>query len=105
MDNEKWLKRKYPYHFEEVTKVLDEERLRELKEQNFKIGRLVKKTEGHKKGKLIFFKRSNPVNNYNYPLHYAFTKCKKGETYSGYHGFGLHESDFEEINPTRKERK
>jgi len=98
MNNQKWLKRKYPNHFDEVMKFLDEKYLENFKTKKLNLGRL-KEDCGtyHKAGDLILFKRSNPVNNHNYPMHHAIGKCPDKVTSSGYHSFGVYNVEFEEI--------
>jgi hypothetical protein len=100
MDNRKWLKRKYSDTFEKVNIFLDKTALIEFKKRKYKLGILTKdiiQVQKYKAGNLIMFKRSNPVNDENYPLHYAIIKCDKGFTQSGYHSFWINEDDFEEI--------
>ncbi len=101
MDNRKWLKRKYPETFKEVDEFLNDGFLQEFKKGRYKLGRLVSdiiECQKYKKGDLIYFKRSNPVNDYNHPIIRAIIKCQKGYTASGYHGIRVVESEFEEIN-------
>lgn len=105
MDNQKWLKRKFPKSFEEVNAVFTDEYITELKVYGYKLGKLKEpqimefgRKEKYPVGTYIIFKRSNPVRSYNYPLHYAITKCLiENFTASGYHSFSIYESEFEEI--------
>jgi hypothetical protein len=103
MDNTKWLKRKYPETFDELHEFLGDFTINEFRVRKFKVGRFVKdfKSLGgqeYKTGTLIIFKRANPVNSPNYPLHFAIVKCDKTITESGFHSINLWESDFIEIN-------
>lgn len=101
MESIKWLKRKYPNTFEELNEYFDRHQIEEFKKSTMKIGRLVKDVvcgNKYKKGSIIQFKRSNPINSYNHPFVYAILKCKVGYTESGYHSFNITENDFIEIN-------
>lgn len=100
MDNLKWLKRKYPDSFDELNNYFDRVELNHFKRSTLKIGRLVKDViwcQKYKKGNIIQFRRSNPINDYNHPFVYCIVKCKVGYTESGYHSFNIEESDFIEI--------
>lgn len=103
MENKKWLKRKYPESFDELNEFLNDSKLNGLKKYKYLIGRLVEdiKTpcgESYKIGKLVMFKRSNPVNDYNYPDIHAVIKCNSDSvTKSGYHSLTIHEHHIEEI--------
>lgn len=101
MEARKWLKRKYPESFKELDKFFNEGMLDFFKSSTHKVGRLIKDINvvgGYKKGDIFIFKRTNPINSYNYPIVYATFKCKKtGLTVSGYHSIDLVESDFKEI--------
>jgi hypothetical protein len=97
MDNRKWLKRKYPKSFNEISNFLDDKALIQFKDGKYKIGRLVMDNFAMIKGELMFFKRSNPVNDYNYPSHPAIFKCSKNHTVSGYHSEWITENYYEEI--------
>ncbi len=100
MDNRKWLKRKYPKTFDEVNKFLNEPQLSDFKKRKYKLGRLrnnVIQVQNYEAGQLIMFKRSNPINDLNYPLHYGIVKCEVGFTESGYHSIELFEQNFIEI--------
>jgi hypothetical protein len=100
MENLKWLKRKYPDSFEELKDCFDRLELDNFKKAKLKIGRLTKDVihcQNYKKGTLIQFRRSNPVNNYNYPHVYCVVKCQLGFTESGYHSFNILTKDFVEI--------
>ena len=100
MNPEKWLKRKYPNSFDDIRLFLNDRQLDEFKNSRMKIGRLIKDIDQGQKypeGSLILFRRSNPVTSYNYPMHYGIIKCPEGYTASGYHSFGIFDSDFKEI--------
>ena len=100
MDSLKWLKRKYPDSFEELNNYFDRFEIENFKKSTLKIGRLTKNVfwcQEYKKGSIIQFKRSNPINDYNHPYIYAVLKCDVGYTDSGYHSFNINESDFIEI--------
>lgn len=100
MDNRKWLKRKYPKTFTEANEFLNDSELKYFKDNKYKLGRIVKPTIYVKEypiGTLIMFKRSNPINDYNYPMHHAIVKCEVDFTQSGYHSINIWESDFKEI--------
>jgi len=100
MDNSKWLKRKYPDSFEELNEYFDSGALKHFKKSTLKIGRLTSDIfhgQEYKKGSILTFRRSNPVNDYNHPLIYAILKCQAGYTASGYHSLNVTEKDFIEI--------
>jgi hypothetical protein len=105
MDNRKWLKRKYPKSFDLLNDLMDDERLYGFKNNRFKLGKLVKDKQvdsstKYPKGTIIWFKRSNPVKDFNHPQHYAICKCNDGAediTESGYHSFDIYEKEFKEI--------
>lgn len=100
MDNRKWLKRKYPKTFEDVSKFLNDEQLQYFKDRKYKLGRLtedINQEEIYGKGKLCFFKRSNPVNSYNHPLHTITVKCTDNLTMSGYNSFWVCPTQVEEV--------
>lgn len=97
MENRKWLKRKYPISFVKVNRLLNDEYLSKFKKERFRIAVLKKDIGIHKPGEFIIFKRSNPVNSYNYPMHYGIAKCSKGYTTSGYHSIDVFEDDINEI--------
>jgi hypothetical protein len=100
MNPEKWLKRKYPNSFKEIRQFLDDKQLIEFKKSKMKIGRLTNdiiKCQKYFNGSLIIFRKSNPINSYNYPMHYGIIKCQKGYTESGYHSIHIFDCDFIEI--------
>lgn len=100
MENRKWLKRKYPKTFKEVNQFLDDSQLDEFKKRKFKLGRLTNdiiQVQKYKKGNLILFKRTNPINDFMYPTHYGVIKCEVGFTTSGYHSIGILDEDFKEL--------
>lgn len=100
MDSIKWLQRKYPKSFDELNEYFDSNEIENFKKSTLKIGRLTKNVYGkrYKRGSIIQFRRSNPINDYNHPFVYAVLKCKhKGYTASGYHSFDITEKDFIEI--------
>jgi hypothetical protein len=100
MENKKWLKRKYPDSFTEIVEFLNDKELENFKRNKYKLGRLVKPVwyvNLYPTNTLIMFKRSNPIYDVNYPLHYAVVKCEDNLTESGYHSINLFEQDFEEI--------
>jgi hypothetical protein len=100
MENRKWLKRKYPDTYKEVNSFLDDKHLAEFKKRKYKLGRLVSdviSVQKYPKGRLIMFKRSNPINNHNYPLHHVIIKCQKGFTESGYHNINICDNEFIEV--------
>ena len=100
MNSLKWLKRKYPKSFDELNDYFDRHELEEFKKSTMLIGRLTKDVfwgQKYKKGSIIQFRRSNPVNDYNHPFVYAVFKCQVGYTESGYHSFNITEADFIEI--------
>lgn len=100
MDDLKWLKRKYPDSFDELNVYFDRKELRDFKKSTHKIGRLIKDVtwcQKYNKGTILQFKRSNPINNYNYPFVYCVVKCDIGYTESGYHFFTIREEDFIEL--------
>jgi len=119
MDLNKWLKRAYPLYKDEILKqlgqrgaeILKNGKPRESGERRGKylLGRLVKNIsrgdQKYKKGRLIIFKRSNPVRDYNYPLHHGEIKADPGVTASGYHSFYIMESDIIEIIKTGTKTK
>ena len=101
MEDLKWLKRKYPNSFEELNKYFDRQELCDFKKSTLKIGRLNKDIiycQKYKKGSIIQFRRSNPINDYNHPFVYCVVKCQVGYTASGYHSFNITKNDFTEIN-------
>ena len=99
MDNQKWLKRKYPKSYKYIKDILNDERIRALKYDNFRLGIMTVADFGYEKGTYIIFLKANPINSYNYPFHYCVTKCKKdGVTASGWQGFGLIMTSFDELN-------
>lgn len=100
MNDIKWLKRKYEESFNELNVYFDRHELRHFKKSAFKIGRLTKdiiQCQKYKKGSIIQFKRSNPINDYNHPFVYCIVKCQVEYTESGYHSFNINENDFEEL--------
>jgi len=100
MENRKWLKRKYPKTFKKVDTFLNDGMLIEFKKFNYKLGVLTNdiiQCQTYKKGRLIMFKRTNPVNDQNYPVHHGVIKCQKGYTASGYHSIPVLNQDFKEI--------
>lgn len=100
MDNLKWLKRKYPYSFNELNEYFYRFELDKFKKSTLKIGRLTKDViwiQKYKKGSIIQFRRSNPINDYNHPFVYCIVKCKIGFTQSGYHSFNIYEDYFSEV--------
>ena len=100
MENRKWLQRKYPKTFNEVNKFLNDEQLQSFKELKYKIGRLtedINQEEIYSKGKLCMFKRTNPINDYNYPLHPIIVKCNDNLTVSGYNSFWVSPRQVEEV--------
>jgi hypothetical protein len=100
MDSVKWLQRKYPKSFDELNKYFDRHEIENFKKSTLKIGRLTKNVvwcKKYKRGSIIQFRRSNPINDYNHPFVYAILKCKVGYTESGYHSFNITEKDFIEI--------
>ena len=100
MDNRKWLQRKYPKTFKEANEFLNDKELENFKKNKYKLGRIIKPTwyvNLYPAGTLIIFKRSNPVKDYNYPLHHAIAKCEIGFTESGYHSIDIFNESFEEI--------
>jgi hypothetical protein len=100
MNSLKWLQRKYPNSFEELNEYFDRHEIENFKKSTMKIGRLTKDViwcQKYKKGSIIQFKRSNPVNGYNHPFVYAILKCQVGYTESGYHSFNITENDFVEV--------
>lgn len=108
MDDRKWLRRKYPEVFDEVNSFLDDHQLSEFKKRKYNLGRLVSDMldmEDYSAGTMIMFKRSNPVRDYNYPMHYAVIKCSDGITASGYLSMSIYERDFKEIHPALTKTK
>lgn len=100
MENRKWLKRKYPKSFSKANKFLNDSELEAFKSKNYKLGILKRdicQVQKYPKGQLIMFKRSNPVNDYNYPIHNAVIKCDVGFTSSGYHSINIFDGDFKEV--------
>lgn len=100
MENRKWLKRRYPLIFEEVNDFLNDEQLGYFKDLKYKLGRLtvdINQEEIYYKDSLCFFKRSNPVNDYNYPLHQIIVKCSDRLTTSGYNCFWVSPEQVEEV--------
>jgi len=97
MENKKWLKRKYSNTYEELINFFDDKFLQEFRNSKYKMGKLVENVGDYSKGSLVAFKRSNPINDYNYPIHHGIVKCSKGYTTSGYHSISIFEKDFKEI--------
>ena len=101
MENRKWLQRKYPKTFDEVNKFLNDEQLQEFKRRKYKLGKLtihINQDEIYEIGRLCMFKRSNPINDYNYPLHPVIVKCNdENHTTSGYVSFWVSPSYVEEV--------
>jgi hypothetical protein len=100
MDNRKWLKRKYPESFNKVNGFLNDEQLQTFKDGKYKIGEttdVLNEGENYGKGTLTMFKRSNPVNDYNYPMHTIIVKCNDGVTASGYNSFWITPNQCKEI--------
>jgi hypothetical protein len=101
MENRKWLKRKYPENYKEINKFFDDTNLVFFKLGKFKMGRLtttIVDGEIYTKGTLCIFKRSNPINDYNYPLHTIVVKCiDTNTTQSGYHTIWVTPNQCEEI--------
>lgn len=65
MNSLKWLQRKYPNSFEELNAYFDRNEIKNFKKSTMKIGRLTKDVvwcQKYKKGSIIQFRRSNPVN-------------------------------------------
>jgi hypothetical protein len=93
MENRKWLKRKYPKSFNDVNEFLNDKQLEEFKKGKYSLARLIKPAWSasnlYEKGTLIMLKRSNPIRDYNYPLHYALAKCSEDLTLSGYQSLGV----------------
>jgi hypothetical protein len=103
MDDTKWLKRRYPETFEEAYSFMKGFPISEFRSRKLKLGRLSEDVttmggQSYKEGDLIMFKRSNPITDFNYPLHYGTVKCKPGVTESGYHSFRIVEREFNEIH-------
>ena len=101
MDSLKWLERKYPNTINDLKDYFDRHELEEFKKSNLRIGRLTEDVtycQKYKKGSIIQFRRSNPVNDYNHPFTHAVLKCKVGYTQSGYHSFNILDGCFKEIN-------
>lgn len=100
MNDLKWLQRKYPNSFEELQEYFNEKELNYFKKSNLKIGRLIRDViwcQKYKKGSIIQFGRSNPINDPNHPYVYCVIKCQPNYTESGYHSFNIKEEDFEEL--------
>lgn len=100
MENIKWLKRKYPNSFEKLNEYFDRHELQNFKQSNLKIGYLNKdiiQCQKYKKGSIIQFRNTNPVNDYNYPNVLCIVKCQLGFTESGYHSFWITKEDYEEL--------
>ena len=100
MENRKWLKRKYPKSFDKANDFLNDKWLKNFKDKKYKLGKLledINEGEVYKKGELCMFKRTNPINDYNYPLHTIIVKCTEGLTASGYHSFWIFPDKIEEI--------
>jgi hypothetical protein len=100
MENRKWLQRKYPKIFDEVNEFLNDEQLQQFKKGKYKLGKLtedINQEEIYGKGKLCIFKRSNPINDYNYPLHPIIVKCNEKLTVSGYNSFWVSPNQVEEV--------
>lgn len=102
MEARKWLKRKYPKTFDEVSEFLNDVQLSEFKVRKYKLGRLIRDVStmsdtNYGKGTILMFKRSNPVWSYNYPMHHGIVKCDIGFTHSGYHSISIWDGDFIEI--------
>lgn len=100
MENTKWLQRKYPESFKELNQYFDINELDNFKKSTMKIGRLNKNIiqgKKYKKGSIVQFRRSNPINSYNHPFVYVIIKCKVGYTQSGYHSFNVTHEDIIEL--------
>ena len=100
MDNRKWLKRKYPKSFNRVNSFLNDEQLQNFRNGKYKLGETtkeLKEEETYSVGTLSIFKRSNPINSYNYPMHPIIVKCRDGLTISGYHSFWVTPDKCKEI--------
>jgi len=101
MDNRKWLKRKYPKTFNEINNFLDNETLIFVKKGKYKIGMItediIQEDIIYLKGTLCYFKRSNPINSYNYPLHTISVKDIHNVTLSNYHNFWVTPNNVIEI--------
>lgn len=101
MESIKWLKRKYPNSFEDLNNYFDRFELENFKKSRMKLGRLTKDVScgrKYKKGEIVQFRRSNPINDYNHPWVEIVLKCPVGFTESGYHSFLVSEDCFTEIN-------
>jgi len=99
MENNKWLKRKYPNSFDELNEYFNRHELNDFKKSTRKIGRLTKdiiQCQKYKKGSIIQFKKS-AITELNHPYVYCIVKCQLGYTESGYHSFNITESDYKEI--------
>lgn len=100
MDSINWLKRKYKKSFKELNDYFDRHEIENFKKSTLKIGRLNKdiiQCQKYKKGSIIQFRRSNPINDFNHPFVYCVIKCQVGYTESGYHSFNIQENDFSEV--------
>lgn len=111
MENRKWLKRKYPKSFDKINKFLNDEQLEIFKKNKYRLGKIITNPNWnfylYPPGTLIMFKRSNPINDYNYPMCHAIAKCKTKitptghhpiVTPSGYHSIHVFPSYFKEIH-------
>lgn len=100
MESIKWLQRKYPNSFEDLNKYFDWFELENFKKSRMKLGRLTKdvvNVRKYKKGEIVQFRRSNPINDYNHPCTEIVLKCPVGFTESGYHSFNVDDDCFIEI--------
>lgn len=97
MKNDKWAKRKYPNTYKEILPFINYDK--DLKK--YKVGRLLedlKIEELYKKGTIFLYRKTNPINDYNYPDIYVIFKCIDQKiTFSGFHSFMVSPLNFEEI--------
>ena len=97
MENIKWAKRKYPKTYKKIIPFIDYEK----KIKKYKVGRLLEdlnNSEFYKKGTIFLYRKTNPINDYNYPDIYTIFKCIDSKiTFSGFHSFLVYPLNFEEI--------
>jgi len=103
MENNKWLKRKFPNSFERIKNFLDDNQFQQFKNYKFRIGILkedLMNCQNYPKDSIFLYKM-NKVYYKNrwtgdYDMYLVF-KCQKGYTASGYHGFICSGVKYEEV--------
>ena len=105
MTDIKWLKRKYPKHWEEIIASLNQEmmyRIRKGEYRTYKLGRFTDVVntlggETYEKGRLVWYK-PRKTTDIDYPLIHVITKARTPNvTFSGYHSFNVYRDSLMEL--------